>query len=165
VGPALRTVVIVASPQLGRQMPSPEDRPVGYVGDADRRCESEARDGVLVDQRSRYDAEAAELLDERAERVTGQVAGAEPGAPRQIEPAVTVVAEPLGVMAVVMDTRVGIVGGDRAGREVGQLGGVVRRRRETQRPSSLAARRAIRATSAGSLPAASHSSGDMPSSA
>jgi hypothetical protein len=47
------------------------------------------------------------------------------------------------------------------GPKVDELCGIVGRRRQTQRPSSLAVRRAIRVTSHGSLPAASHSSGDM----
>ena len=62
VGPALRTLVVVTSPQLGRQMPPPEDGPVSRVGDADGRCETKARQGVLIDQRSRYYLEATELL-------------------------------------------------------------------------------------------------------
>ena len=48
--PALRTLVIVTSPQLGRQMPPPEDGPVSGIGDTDGRREAKARQGVLVDQ-------------------------------------------------------------------------------------------------------------------
>ena len=50
VGPALPTFVVVTSPQLGRQMPTPENGPVSGVGDADGRSKSKARQGVPVDQ-------------------------------------------------------------------------------------------------------------------
>ena len=93
-----------------------------------------------------------------------EVARSKPGSPWRIEPAVPLVAEPLGLVSVVVDAGIRIVGWDCPDREVDQLCGIVGRRRQTQRPSSLAVRRAIRVTSAGSLPAASHSSGAMPNS-
>ena len=65
------------------------------------------------------------------------------------------------VLSVEDSTGIGIVGWDCPSREVDQLCRIVGRRRQAQRPSSLAVRRAIRATSVGSLPAASHPSGDM----
>jgi len=93
-----------------------------------------------------------------------EIARAEPGFRWRIEPAVPLVAEPLGLVLVVVDAGIWIVGWDSPGWEVDQLCRIVGRRRQTQRPSSLAVRRAIRVTSVGSLPAASHSSGDMPNS-
>jgi len=90
-----------------------------------------------------------------------EVARAEPGSRWRIEPAVSLVTEPLGFVSVVVDARIRIIGWDCPCRKVDELCGIVGRRRQTQRPSSLAVRRAIRVTSLGSLPAASHSSGDM----
>jgi hypothetical protein len=92
-----------------------------------------------------------------------EVARAEPGSQWRIEPAVPLVAEPLGLVSVV-DAGIGIIGWDSPGWEVDQLCRIVGRRRQTQRPNSLAVRRAIRVTSLGSFPAVSHSSGDMPNS-
>ena len=117
--------------------------------------------GVLVDQYSRYYPKAAELLNEGTERMAREVARAEPYSRWRIEQAVPVVAEPLGLVSVVVDAGIWIVDWDYPGWEVDQLCRIVGRRRQTQRPSSLAVRRAIRVTSLGSLPAASHSSGDM----
>lgn len=137
LGLFLGSRIVLAGAELDGD-PPPQCSAVGHVGQTGGR-NLEMGEPVSVDPLPRDDAEVSEPLDERADGVAGEVAGAEEraGTGRRVEAVVAACAEPLRFVHGIMDpsVRIGSAMG-RAGKALSSAGS------PGGRPEGHAARRA-----------------------